>query len=257
MNLNFRVFGAKGEPLILLHGLFGSLDNWVGVARDLSSHFRVFAVDQRNHGGSPHVPDMDYPAMAGDLFDFMRLQRLEQCHLLGHSMGGKTAMEAALLDPGRVRKLVVVDIAPRTYASDLRPILDALKALNLDDFSKRSEVEAALAIPIPDLAARRFLVKNIGYEHGRLQWKLNLDGIAANYDRLSAGLRPGRSFSSPALFLVAENSDYVRPGDELLIRQLFSSGRIKRIHGAGHWLHIEASRLFKHEVLSFLLSPES
>src|SRR6266404_6164360 len=160
MQLHFRSYG-QGSPLIILHGLFGSLENWHTVSERLSSRFQVFAVDQRNHGQSPHSSEMDYKLMAEDLAEFMQTQRLTETHILGHSMGGKTAMQFAFLYPGYVRRLVVVDIAPRAYAPRHKQILQAMMSLDLALYTDRGQIEKALEPAIPELALRRFLIKSV------------------------------------------------------------------------------------------------
>ena len=160
MQLHFRSYG-DGEPLIILHGLFGSLDNWHSMSVKLAAPFQVFAVDQRNHGASPHSPEMSYPIMADDLEEFLQSQGLARAYVMGHSMGGKTAMQFALRYPHRVERLVVVDIAPRVYSPLHARILEALLALDLASFKTRKQVEDALASAIPELGTRQFLLKNL------------------------------------------------------------------------------------------------
>lgn len=252
MRLHFRELG-HGRPLILLHGLLGSLDNWSGIARRLAEERQVFALDQRNHGESPHHPEMDYPRMAGDVRSFMDTHGLPEVDLLGHSMGGKTAMTLALLHPDRVRRLVLVDIAPRGYARRHDFILDALAALDLSSLRARSEVEQALAPAIPSVALRRFLVKGVGHNRdGSLRWKFNIESLRENYDCLGAAVTgPGR-FEKPVLFIRGARSDYINENDEAEIRRLFPSAQMVTIPEAGHWLHAEQPEIFLRHVREFL-----
>ena len=199
MQLHFKQLG-HGEPLVLLHGLFGSSDNWFGVAPKLAEKFHVFIPDLRNHGSSPHHDAMDYPLMAADVEKFFAAQKIESASVIGHSMGGKVAMQFALDFSARVNKLVVVDMAPRAYERRHDHIFDALLALDLNLFETRSQMEAALATEIPSLNLRRFLLKNLGRnEQGKFFWKMNVRGVAENYSRLGEVVErraPARPVSS-------------------------------------------------------------
>src|SRR5580698_1709140 len=161
MQLNFKESG-QGRAVVLLHGLFGSSDNWYSVAQRLGETFHVYTIDQRNHGQSPHSPEMDYPLMASDVDKFLTARGLASAMVIGHSMGGKTAMQLALQAPQRVEKLVVADMAPRAYAPAHDKIFAALRALDLSKFANRTQMEEALAPEIPSQTLRRFLLKNIG-----------------------------------------------------------------------------------------------
>jgi esterase len=255
MQLHFKEYGDadKGRAIILLHGLFGSADNWYHVAQQLAPDFHVFAVDQRNHGQSPHAAEMDYPLMAADLDEFMTAHGLATACILGHSMGGKTAMQFALQYPERVEKLIVADMAPRAYEPSHDEIFDALLELDLSKYQARQEIEEALAPKIPNLILRRFLLKNLGRdESGRFTWKINLEGIWKNYPRLGDELSAVAPFTKPTLFISGGRSDYVRPGDENLIHQLFPSARIEVIAAASHWIHADQPVEFLRLVFDFL-----
>jgi len=252
MQLHFKQLG-HGEPLVLLHGLFGSSDNWFGVAPKLAEKFHVIALDLRNHGHSPHHPEMDYPLMAGDVNRFLATQSMESAHVIGHSMGGKVAMQLALDFPARVKKLIVVDMAPRAYQPVHDPILAALLALDLPSFQTRQQIEDKLAPEIPSLNLRRFLLKNLGRdEQGGLIWKMNLRGVAENYTQLGTVLKPGGPFAGPALFIRGGKSDYINATDEEDIRQLFPAAEIQSIATASHWVHADAPEEFVRLALSFL-----
>ncbi|MEI8289191.1 MAG: alpha/beta fold hydrolase [Verrucomicrobiota bacterium] len=255
MQLHFQQLG-RGEPLVLLHGLFGSGDNWFGVAPGLAEKFHVFAPDLRNHGRSPHHPAMDYPLMAADVDKFFAGQQMGRACVIGHSMGGKVAMQFALDFPARVQKLVVVDMAPRAYAPAHEEILAALLALDLSRFQTRSQLEAALAPEIPSLSLRRFLLKNLGRDdQGRFVWKLNLRGVADNYFRLGEVLSPRPPFARPALFLRGGKSGYLNVTDGVEIQKLFPAAQIETIPTAGHWVHADAPQEFVRRVLEFLQMP--
>lgn len=239
MQLHFQSIG-RGEPLIVLHGLFGSLDNWQHVARRLAERFEVLSLDQRNHGHSPHDAEMTYLLMAEDVREFLDRRNIRQAHVLGHSMGGKTAMQLALLHPGRVRTLAVVDIAPRAYAARHTRILQALLALEPARFETRREMEEALAPSIPDLAVRQFLLKSVARDaNGAFQWRMGLREINANYGRLSESIRAPEPFAGPVLFLRGERSDYLREADLAAIRGLFSQAVMRAVPDAGHWVQAE------------------
>lgn len=252
MQLHFKQIG-QGEPLVLLHGLFGSGDNWFGVAPKLAEKFHVFIPDMRNHGHSPHHPEMDYPLMAADVEKFFAAQGIESAHVIGHSMGGKVAMQFALDFPSRVKKLVVVDMAPRAYKRAHDHIFEALLALDLTAYQTRGEIEEALAGEIPSLNLRRFLLKNLGRDdHGRFVWKMNLRGVAENYLRLGEVLSPQNHFEKPTLFIRGGKSDYINAADEVEIRRLFLASKIQTIESANHWVHADAPAEFLRLTLDFL-----
>jgi pimeloyl-ACP methyl ester carboxylesterase len=252
MQLHFKQLG-HGEPLVLLHGLFGSADNWQPIARRLAEKFQVFAVDHRNHGQSPHSAEMNYPLMAGDVEKFMAARGIESASVIGHSMGGKTAMQLALQFPSRVAKLVVADMAPRAYAPAHDKIFAALLALDLPSFQTRQQIEDALAPEIPNLVLRRFLLKNLGRNaDGKFFWKINLSGLAQNYLKLGEPVAVSAPFTKPALFLRGGKSKYLKPEDEPLIRELFPLAQIQTIAGAGHWVHADQPEEFLRRLLDFL-----
>jgi esterase len=252
MQLHYQRYG-EGDPLIILHGLFGSLANWTTISKKFAEQYEVWAVDQRNHGSSPHSDTMDYQAMADDLQEFVQSQQISSAHLLGHSMGGKTAMQFALTYPGYVKKLIVVDIAPKGYPRHHDEILDALCSLDLSAANSRSELDTALAQYISDAAVRQFLLTNaVRSTSGGFEWKMNLDAIKQCYDNLIAGIDEKGQFDKPALFIRGEKSDYIGEDDYRLIQTMFPQASIKTIAGAGHWVHAEAPETFYKIVSDFL-----
>jgi pimeloyl-ACP methyl ester carboxylesterase len=256
MRLHFQTFG-KGEPLIVLHGLFGSLENLNPFNQRMAERYRVYAVDQRNHGRSPHSPEMDYGMMAEDVLELVQAKGLPPVRLLGHSMGGKTAMEFALRYPERVARLVVADIAPKAYPPHHQRILEGLLALDLNRYTTRRELESALEPWIPELAVRQFLLRGLS-RHASGQhfvWRMGLHEIAANYDRLRQALPGRRTYAGPTLFLRGEHSDYLSEADLVPARELFPSARMELVPGAGHWLHAEAPEVFHRLVAAFLAEP--
>ena len=252
MQLHFKESG-QGRAVVLLHGLFGSADNWHFIALKLAEKFHVFALDQRNHGLSPHHAEMDYPLMATDVEKFFTARELESASVIGHSMGGKTAMQLALQFPQRVDKLVVADMAPRAYAPAHDKIFAALLALDLPAFQTRQQLEDALAPEIPNLVLRRFLLKNLGRDSaGKFFWKINLDGLAKNYLRLGEPVAVSAPFTKPTLFIRGGKSKYIKTEDEPLIHELFPQAQIQTLAGASHWVHADEPEEFLRSLQEFL-----
>ena len=252
MELNFKTFG-QGPPLILLHGLFGTLDNWQTLGKRWAEHYTVFIVDQRNHGRSPHHDSLDYPALAEDLRHFMEAHWVYKAHILGHSMGGKTAMQFALHYPDMVDKLVVVDIAPKAYTGGHETIFDALLNLDLSTITDRKEAESYLQSRIPEEGVRQFLLKNLTREKdGGFLWKMNLPVIYKHYADKLANVEPGEPFDGPSLFIRGGLSAYVQDEDWPLIQQWFPEARLYTVPGAGHWVHAEQPALLYQQVQAFL-----
>jgi esterase len=250
MELNFETAGS-GDPLVILHGLFGSLDNWGMITRLLAREWQVFAVDQRNHGRSPHSEQMNYPEMAKDLLEFIRQREIAAADLLGHSMGGKTAMQFALEFPAHVRKLVVADIAPRAYAPRHLQILNAMAKLQLSRYQTREQIDVALAASIDDKAVRQFLLKSVTRREQGFDWKINVPALLANYARLTEAVTTGM-FEGPTLFILGEHSDYVTVQDRKTILDQFPAAEFHVVPGTGHWLHAEAPDQFATAVAQFL-----
>lgn len=252
MQLHFKESG-QGRAVVLLHGLFGSSDNWHFIAQRLAENFNVFALDHRNHGLSPHSAEMNYPLMAGDVEKFFVTRGLAGAAVVGHSMGGKTAMQFALQFPHRVDKLVVADMAPREYAPAHDKIFAALLALNLPRFQTRQQIEDALATEIPSLVLRRFLLKNLGRNPaGEFFWKIGLRDLAASYPQLRQPISHPGPFARPALFIRGGKSNYLNAEDEPRIRELFPQAQIQTILEAGHWVHADEPDEFLRLLLDFL-----
>lgn len=254
MDLFYKHYG-DGPPLLILHGLLGASGNWHTLSSTaFSSQYSVYTLDLRNHGRSPHSDTFDYPTMAEDIRDFVQLHGLERPHLLGHSMGGKVAMQYALTYPGHVGKLLVVDMAPRAYPPHHQVIINALQSLDLQALGSRSAIDEALSQKIPAFGVRQFLLKNLDYdrETGQYDWKMNLAAIARNYDRLNVALESDSSFEGPTLFIAGGKSNYVTEADEPGIRRLFPKARIVTIDGAGHWVHADQPQMLADVVLAFL-----
>jgi len=252
MRLNFQVQG-EGFPLIILHGFLGSSDNWQVASNRLAERYKVYSLDLRNHGSSPHSDIMNYTVMSEDVCDFMDDCGLSSSFVLGHSMGGKVAMQFATEFPNKVETLIVVDIAPKTYQPSHRPMLNALLSLDLKIYKSFGEVDAALAAAIPDASLRQFLLKNLTRDKdGRLTWKIDLEAIERNYDYLAAAIAPRQKFNRPACFIRGGRSDYIPDDDISLIRKTFPQAEIKTIPNAGHWVHADAPEEFLKIVTDFL-----
>ncbi|WP_041532141.1 alpha/beta fold hydrolase [Pelobacter propionicus] len=252
MQLHHEIHGS-GPPLIILHGLLGSGDNWRTMARWLAGRYRVFSLDLRNHGRSPHCDRMDYPAMAEDLRQFMEQHSLGRTILLGHSMGGKVAMRFALAWPEMVEKLVVVDIAPKPYGARHDDILRGLVALEPERFREREDIDLVLQASIPDPDMRLFLLKNlVRTPRGSFAWRINLESIVRNYDVISGWPVDVASCGVSALFMKGECSDYLRVADAGLVRDSFPRARLVTISHAGHWPHVEAPGVFRAALDGFL-----
>ncbi len=269
MELFFRKYGESGTPLVIVHGLYGSGDNWTSVARNLSGTFEVYVVDQRNHGQSPHAGIHDYDSMRDDLLEFMDGRGIGKAVLVGHSMGGKTIMNFAATWPGRVEALVVLDIAPRSYvrlAATTRAVpghegmIDAMMELDLSTARTREELDSALRPKIGSGRVRSFLLKNIRRDdHGNFVWRMNLPVLSNNLERImEEGLDTekivalGGIKGFPVLFIAGEQSNYIRPEDHILIRSLFPAAEIVVLPGAGHWLHAEQPALLVKNIRYFL-----
>lgn len=253
MELFYNQYGQNGPPLIILHGLLGANGNWHTLSRTAFNEVaRVYAVDQRNHGRSPHTEKMDYPSMAADIKAFVDRYDLGRVNLLGHSMGGKTAMQTALSHSDIVDRLIVVDMAPRAYPPNHEPLLDALARIDPSTYDDREEIDAALADDVSSWAVRQFLLKNLDYDGETYAWKMNLPAIRNHYEDIIAALPAEGTFEGPALFIRGETSDYVTDADQPAIRERFPAADLVTIEGAGHWVHADQPDAFAEVVVDFL-----
>lgn len=254
MQLHHLIYGT-GYPLIILHGLFGSLDNWHTLSKNFSEHYKVFSLDQRNHGRSPHSDEFNYSVMAQDLAVFLEQRNLSEVYLLGHSMGGKVAMEFAFKSPEKVAKLIVADIAPKDYPPSHQTLLETLLSIDLTQFTSRKDIDTSLTTKIPDFGVRQFILKNIYLnDAGIFTWKMNLSGIYKNYAVLSQNITRDKTFSRPTLFIRGEKSPYIQESDYPLINSLFTQAKIVSMPNVGHWVHAEAPKEFYRIVMEFLQS---
>jgi len=244
IRLHHRITGA-GDPVILLHGLFGSSDNLNGVAHRLADRWQIHALDLRNHGRSPHTASMSYGEMAEDVLRYLDEQGIQNAAVLGHSMGGKTAMELALRYPDRVGRLIVADIAPVPYPRHHDSILAGLRAVHPAEIRSRSEADRILADYVHELPVRQFLLKNLVRKGpDQFIWRMNLDVIEKCYDRITGGQTADSPYPGPVLFIKGGDSDYIRNRYREKVSALFPHARLRVIPGTGHWLHAEKPDVF-------------
>jgi esterase len=256
MKLFFRVYG-EGQPLIILHGLLGSSDNWLTQAKFLSASYKVYTVDLRNHGQSPHDPAFDYEVMVRDLDEFLVEHQISNPVIIGHSMGGKTAMNFALIHPDKIQRLIVVDIAPRAYNLEHYALVEALSALPLDTITSRNEADTLLAQQIPDASVRQFLLKNLQRnQQGGFTWKINLPVIRNKLSNVGADLLQSTAFNKPTLFIRGAKSNYVKDSDRETILKIFPKAEIKTLD-TGHWVQAEAPQQFVDTVMDWLKDNNS
>jgi esterase len=255
MKLFFRELG-QGQPLIILHGLMGSSDNWLTQAKMLSNEYHLYLVDQRNHGQSPHSNELDYKLLASDLKDFIQEHNLQKPIILGHSMGGKTAMNFAIANPTMLDRLIVVDIAPRPYPVHHDSIVEGLKAIPIDTIQTRNEADDILSGFVPEVDVRQFLLKNLSRKAtGGFSWKINLQAIDTNLELISADLQYPGSYNGQTLFVRGVRSSYVRDEDRKRIKELFPNSTLITME-TGHWVQAEKPQEFVEVVRNFLANTK-
>lgn len=250
MKLNYQEQG-NGYPVILIHGMFGSLSNLGNLARCLSNQFRVISVDLRNHGDSPHDSVFDMATMAEDILYLMDILSLPTAFIVGHSLGGKVGMQLALSHSDRVNKLVVADISPVTYQPRNDPALNGLIALSEASIQNRNQAEELLADFISDIQTRAFLLKNLKRNDDRFVLKLNINAVIENYGTALVAAPSGDRFDNPCLFIKGETSAYIQEKHRPIIKDMFPNSQVNVISGAGHWLHAEKPKLFNNQVMEF------
>jgi len=252
MYLNYVVKG-KGEPLVLLHGLFGSLENLGVIARQLQEEYQVISIDLPDHGQSPHSAQFSFAGYAELVVNTLKQLGLESVSLLGHSLGGKIAMEIALNHPEMVNNLLVADIAPVSYKPRHQNVFAALKAVDLKNIATRQQADQAMSEFLSEAGVRQFLLKSlVKDEQGRFAWRFNLDMLIRDYDVLSAGIESNSQYRSRVLFIKGANSDYITREHQEHITRLFPNAEAKIIANTGHWLHAEKPFVFAGIVSSFL-----
>jgi esterase len=251
MDLFFRKSG-QGTPLVILHGLFGSSDNWYSLSKVFSESFTVYTIDQRNHGQSPHSDDFNYKLLTEDLELFLQKHSIDNPIIIGHSMGGKTAMNLAIKNPASISKLIVVDIAPKPYPVHHDQILDGLTAIPLATLASRNDADKILSEFVPELDVRQFLLKNLSRNsEGKFEWKINVPAIEKHIEEIGEGMQYEGVFTKPTLFIKGAKSNYFKSGDEELILKLFPIAKIETLD-TGHWVQAEKPQEFVQTVLNFL-----
>ncbi|HIF54895.1 MAG TPA: alpha/beta fold hydrolase [Methylococcaceae bacterium] len=252
VKLAYEEYGDhSSEPLLLLHGFFASSRNWRLIAKKLAEFYHVYVLDLRNHGLSPHVPTMDYPAMADDLAGFMDAHGLQSASVLGHSMGGKVAMWLALMQPGRINQLIVADISPVSYQHSFDNTIQALKQLPLHDISNRKQADDFLALHIAELDYRQFLLQNLQLKEGAYSWRIDLDVFYQSADAIVAFPKPRllSPYEDKVLFIMGEDSTYTNTS---AIYKHFPEADIVILKDTAHWLHVQSPDAFCASVIEFM-----
>lgn len=253
MKLYSRVFG-EGQPLLIIHGLFGMSDNWQSLAKMYADYFEVHLIDQRNHGRSPHAYEFSYHDLSNDLCEYIKDNSLENVIIIGHSLGGKTAMQFAVSYPELLSKLIVVDISPRFYPIHHDKIIEGLKVLDFSTLKSRSQADAVLSEYIDESDVRQFLLKSMYWkDKGKLDFRFNLDSISQNIANVGEAMQENLLCSIPTLFVKGGNSNYIGDDDEDLIFKHFSDAEIETIADVGHWLHAEKPQEFFEMTVRFCL----
>lgn len=252
MKLHYNLNG-QGEPVVLLHGLFGHSQNLAGIAKALEADFQVINLDLRNHGASPHANLHTYSLMAQDVIETLAPLNFDKINVLGHSMGGKVAMQLALTYPENINKLMIEDIAPVTYPERHNAIFEGLLAIDLAQLSNRKQADTTLAQYVDDINVRRFLLSNLTKADGQWQWKVNLPALVEQYTEICQFNPPDHSkFTGETLFIKGGSSDYIQTQHQEIIQQKFPNAQAKIIQAAGHWIHAEKSSIFNKVILDFL-----
>lgn len=253
MLLHYKDSGTSGKVVCILHGLFGQSDNWQTHANKLSSYFRVITIDQRNHGHSEWHHEFSYKHLAEDLEELVQHLQIDTFYLIGHSMGGKTAMHYAQNYPNRLEKLIVVDIGIKKYPFHHHEIIEGIKSVKLSNINSRSEAEAAMKPFINSTGVRQFLLKNLYWkEKGQLGWRMNVDVLEAEMDEILSEI-PRKEVWIQTLFIRGALSNYILDEDWGEIEELFPDSELVTIENSGHWVHAEASEVFLEHVLEFLI----
>jgi len=253
IKLNYQSYG-EGKSVIILHGLLGSSRNWTSIAKKLSVNFQIINVDLRNHGDSDHADTMTYPEMAEDICQVLDKCGLEQASLIGHSMGGKVAMNLALNHQSYIKHLIVLDIAPASYRGEFMHLIDALQRLPVNEIKNRKQADETLQSDIPETMLRQFLLQNLVQDGNGFRWRINLGVIKTSLELLAGfpEADPGTNHNGPVLFLRGENSDYLRSEHFPMIEKYFPMASMHTIKNAGHWLHAEQPQAVLDKITSFL-----
>lgn len=254
MIISSKILGSSGKDVLILHGFLGSGDNWISIARKIvECGFKVHLIDQRNHGISFHADLFNYDVMSNDLVDYLKFHNIDQPIILGHSMGGKTAMNFALNHPKLLSKLFIIDISTRFYPSHHDYIMNALLKLDLKKMNKRVDVENELSESIKDVSLRNFLLKNLFWSAPqKLNFRFNLKSLYANIDKIGSEIISNNQFTNPSFFFRGENSDYINDSDIKSIPHFFPNSKLITISNSGHWLHVDNSEEFLDNLIKHL-----
>ncbi len=253
--LFYKQYGTQGPYVIIVHGLFGMLDNWHTIAQQMQDQFRIITIDQRNHGHSPHVASMTYDEMAQDIAGLMDELNIDSAHLVGHSMGGKTAMHFANLYPQKIDKLVVVDIAPKAYPNGHAIYFKALFEIIENTIISRKEAELIMDKYVAEPSIKQFLLKSLyRTANGTYTLRMNVAAIYNYYEQISGAVRSSWPFAKEVLFIRGERSNYILSDDENTLHEYYPNCEIITIPNAGHWVHAENPEAFIQVVSKFLLS---
>ena len=253
--LHSKIYGSEksGTPLLVFHGLFGMLDNWGSFGKEMGELFPVHLIDLRNHGKSFHSFEMSHDDLAHDILHYMEFHKIDQCNLLGHSLGGKAVMQFAIKYPLKVDQLIVVDISPKAYPPHHQGILKALESVDFNQISTRQEAEEILHQYIPEKSVIQFLTKNLYWtEDKKLAWRFNLKTLSEKYSEFVSNAIKYGEFSGKTLFISGEKSNYILPQDEFQIKQQFPNSSAVTIKNAGHWVQAENPKDFNELVKDFL-----
>lgn len=242
------------ENIFIVHGLFGSLSNLSGLAKELQAHFNIILVDVRNHGKSPRDKSMSYPEMANDIFELADALCIDSFSIIGHSMGGKIAMTCALLQPQRIKRLIIADIAPVSYPDKHNNVFLGLKSVQRSKITSRHEADQQLAHYIESAEVRLFLLKSLQREAEQFKFLFDIDNLHNNYSLIGAWPEFTHTFDNPTLFIKGANSDYIDLQNPHPIMLRFPNAKAKVINDTGHWLHAEKPKIFNRLIVNFLTS---
>lgn len=252
MLLHYRLLG-KGKPIVILHGLFGSADNWHSFAKSIADQFQVVLIDIRNHGQSPHTPDFNYNLISRDIADTLEFLDIFTYYLMGHSLGGKAAAHFALTHRDQVEKLIIIDIALKEYPPHHQLYFDAMLSLDLLEIKDRIEADEWLQQFIEDITVRQFILKNlVRTDDGHFKWRFNLASLYQHYDEINIRIETEYPFTNPVLFIKGSTSDYILPDDIPGIKNCFPNVKFETVNGAGHWVHADKPGELKELILEFL-----
>jgi len=253
LRLFYKQYGEGKPPLFILHGIFGMLDNWHNIARQLSENYTVYTIDARNHGQSAHSDEMGYDVMCDDVIELANDLQIDSFILMGHSMGGKTAMWIAHNYPQRVSKLILVDIAPKAYKPGHHQYFKAFEEINWSAMSNRKEIDEALSAYEDNVGVRLFLAKNIErVDSGGFMVKCHIPALKSAYEEIIGPLHFSKTYTGEVLFILGAESHYLKEDDKPYINTWFPLSQYVYIEGAGHWVHADNPKAFYEALMAFL-----